>query len=90
MVVLQWTFVLQKGNDFGFAVAQPVFATALSGGATPNDGNYVWEWWYKVQVTDNISITPAIFYLSRPYGQWTQPNQSNNVFGGLIQTQFRF
>jgi hypothetical protein len=41
-------------------------------------------------VSDNISITPAIFYLSRPAGQFTQPNQSNNVFGGLVQTQFRF
>jgi len=29
MVGLQWTDVFQKGNDFGFAVAQPVFATAL-------------------------------------------------------------
>ncbi|MFM1901669.1 MAG: hypothetical protein RLZZ216_2245, partial [Cyanobacteriota bacterium] len=31
MVGLQWTDVFLKGNDFGFAVAQPVFATALTG-----------------------------------------------------------
>ncbi|MCX5939175.1 MAG: iron uptake porin, partial [Cyanobium sp. LacPavin_0920_WC12_MAG_62_9] len=69
MVGLQWTDVFQKGNDFGFAVAQPVFATALNDGVTPNDGNYVWEWWYKIQVTDNITVTPALIYLSRPFGQ---------------------
>jgi hypothetical protein len=51
MVGLQWTEVFAKGNDFGFAVAQPVFATALTGGATPNDGNVVWGWSYKFQVT---------------------------------------
>jgi hypothetical protein len=90
MVGLQWTDVFAKGNDFGFAVAQPVFATALSGGVTPNDGNYVWEWWYKFQLTDNISITPALIYLSRPLGQVTPSGESFSQFGGLVKTTFRF
>jgi len=87
---LQWSDAFAKGNAAGMAVGQPQFATSLRNGQTPQDGNYAWEWWYKFQVSDNISITPAIFYLSRPYGQYTQPGQTNNVFGGLIQTQFRF
>jgi len=90
MVGLQWTDVFQKGNDFGFAVAQPVFATALNDGVTPNDGNYVWEWWYKIQVTDNISVTPALIYLSRPFGQVTPAGESFSQFGGLVKTSFRF
>jgi len=90
MVGLQWTDVFQKGNDFGFAVAQPVFATALTGGVTPNDGNYVWEWWYKFQVTDKISVTPALIYLSRPLGQQTPAGESLSQFGGLVKTSFRF
>ncbi|MCX5952007.1 MAG: iron uptake porin [Cyanobacteria bacterium] len=90
MVGLQWTDVFQKGNDFGFAVAQPVFATALTDGVTPNDGNYVWEWWYKFQVTDNISITPALIYLSRPLGQVTPAGESFSQFGGLVKTSFSF
>jgi hypothetical protein len=87
---LQWADAFAKGNSAGMAVGQPQFATSLRNGRTPQDGNFAWEWWYKFKVSDNISITPAIFYLSRPYGQWTQPGQSNNVFGGLVQTQFRF
>jgi hypothetical protein len=87
---LQWSDAFAKGNSAGMAVGQPQFATSLRNGRTPQDGNFAWEWWYKFKVSDNISITPAIFYLSRPAGQYTQPNQSNNVFGGLIQTQFRF
>ena len=90
LVGLQWTDVFIKGNDFGFAVAQPVFATALSGDVTPNDGNYVWEWWYKFQVSDNITITPALIYLSGPLAQQTPAGQSFSQFGGLIKTSFRF
>ena len=63
---------------------------ACGNGSTPQDGNYVWEWWYKFQVTDNISVTPAIFYLSRPDGQFTASGETSNVFGGLVQTQFKF
>jgi hypothetical protein len=90
MVGLQWSDVFLKGNDFGFAVGQPVFATALSDDVTPNDGNYVWEWWYKFQVTDNITVTPALIYLSRPLGMTTPQGESFSQFGGLIKTSFRF
>jgi len=92
-VGLQWKDAFAKGNALGMAVGQPTFVTALDnndGYDGPNDGNYAWEWWYRFQVTDNISITPALFYLSRPNGQYTANSETNNVFGGLIQTQFRF
>ena len=55
-----------------------------------NDGNYAFEWWYKFQVSNNISITPAIFYLSRPLGQYTGNGFTNNALGGVVQTMFRF
>ncbi len=90
MVGLQWSDAFAKGNTFGMAVGQPVFATALTGGNSPSDGNYAWEWWYKLQVTDAISITPALFYLSRPLGQDTPPGKSFNQLGGLIKTSFNF
>ena len=59
------------------------------------DGNYAWEWWYKFQVTDNISITPALYYLSRPYGAISGRGSANinstfNDFAGLLKTTFRF
>jgi len=53
------------------------------------DGQYAWEWWYMFQVTDNISVTPAIFYLSRPLGTMTQ-GETLNQFGGLVKTTFKF
>ena len=90
MAGLQWTDVFVKGNDFGMAVGQPVFATSLTGAITPDDGGVVWEWWYKFQLTDNISVTPAIIYLSRPLGQTTPNGETFSQFGGLIKTSFKF
>jgi hypothetical protein len=107
-VGLQWADAFIKGNALGMAVGQPTFITSFGNntdvknalGNTPMDGNYAWEWWYKFQVTDNISVTPAIFYLSNPLGQAGSSYQANNGlnnsnaaltnFGGLIKTTFKF
>jgi len=89
-VGLQWEDALMQGNALGMAVGQAPFATRLKGGDTPNDSNYVWEWWYKVQLTDNITVTPALFYLSRPLGGDTPEGKGFNQLGGLIKTSFHF
>jgi hypothetical protein len=105
-VGLQWADVFIKGNAAGMAVGQPTFLTAVSGGnnllgVAPStaivDGNYAWEWWYKFQVTDNISVTPALYYLSAPLGQVSKNVGAVNVngsdfnnFGGFIKTTFKF
>ena len=90
MVGLQWTDVLGKGNDFGFAVAQPVFATATSGDIAPKDGNFIWECWTKIQITDQITLTPAVIYLSRPLGEHTPSGSDLSQLGGLVKTTLRF
>ena len=63
----------------------------------PNDENFALEAYYKFQVSDAISITPAIFWFSRPLGQYTLnygPGTDNkgtlSTLGGLVQTTFRF
>ena len=102
-VGLQWADAFIKGNALGMAVGQSPFVTQTptalrnnsGNGSNPNDGNYAWEWWYKFQVTDNISVTPAIFYLSQAAGQIGKGNGSTgprnfNTFGGLIKTTFKF
>jgi hypothetical protein len=97
-VGLQWSDVFWKGNAFGMAAGQPTFITSVGANMTdnpnlrsPNDGNYAWEWWYKFQVTDNISVTPAVYYLSAPLGQLQKDeSRSLNNFGGLVKTTFRF
>jgi len=106
MLGLQWRDAFVDGNVLGFAVGQNTMVSKMTGNlnavvnasngtnyGAPQDGNWAWEWWYKVQVTDNISITPAIFYLSNPLGQdviFGGNGAFFNSFGYLIKTTFKF
>ena len=98
-VGLKWDDVFDVGNDLGLAFGMPNFATELAGGYTPHDSNYLVELYASFQVTDNIQITPSVFWLSRPLGHYTanlygdqdqSRDSSLGVFGGLIQSVFRF
>jgi hypothetical protein len=101
-VGLQWADAFLQGNTLGLAVGQPKFVTAVDYESDDEsdfvaDGNYASELWYAFQVTDNITVTPAIYYLSRPLGQLTNGagskgdrNDTFNNFGGLIKTTFKF
>ena len=86
MVGLQWSDVLAKGNSFGMGVGQPAFATATRNGADTETDVWAWEWWYQWQVSDAISVTPAILYLNNPGGN----EGGNDQFGALLKTNFRF
>ena len=86
MVGLQWSDVLAEGNSFGMGVGQPAFATATRNGADTESDVWAWEWWYRWQVTDAISVTPALFYLNNPGGNLGNGNQ----VGALIKTSFQF
>jgi hypothetical protein len=91
MVGFQWSDVFMPGNSAGFAFGQAPFTTDqigsnAAGSRNQNKSNsYLWELFYKYQVTDNISITPSVFY-STGY----QQNNYFATFGGVIQTTFRF
>jgi hypothetical protein len=61
MTGLQWADVFAKGNAAGIAVGQPS-NTENASKAT------MLEFFYKYQVSNNISVTPAIFYVSDNQG----------------------
>jgi hypothetical protein len=76
---LQWSDVFAKGNAAGIAVGQPSNSENASKAT-------MLEFFYKYQVSDNISVTPAIFYASDNQGDKT----ASSNWGGVIQTTFRF
>lgn len=106
MLGLEWKDVLDDGNNLGLAIGQPKFLTSFvnnagQGGAF--DSSWLMEAWYKIQVTDALALTPAIFWLPRPRGQLTQagtawtdaalPTSTGatlGVFGAVLKLTVRF
>jgi hypothetical protein len=93
-VGLEWSDVFVDGNSFGMAFGQPTFVTDIdeSAGSTvkTDEGGYAWEFFYKFQVTDNITVTPAIHYLTSPNASNAGGAGLDDAFSGLIKTTFKF
>ena len=76
-VGLEWSDAFIAGNSLGTAI-----------GVTPNtptdgDTSTLWELFYSMPVTDNITITPAIFTIADNDG-------ADDAFGGIVKTTFKF
>jgi len=82
----------KKGNILGvFAGAQPYlgkidFGSGVNAGISTNDRPYHIEAFYKYQLTNNISITPGIIWLTAP----NQNNDNDDAVIGTIRTTFNF
>ena len=87
-VGLEWDDVFLDGNSLGFAVGQPTWIAETDKKNGEEEAGFAYELFYKFQVTDNISVTPAITYLSKPFP--AQDSDGLSAFSGLIKTQFKF
>jgi hypothetical protein len=86
MVGLNWDDVLVDGNKAGLAFGSiGSYVTDTQGTADVDADNNALELWYQYQVTDNISIKPAVFWTNNYAG-----NDNNDTFGALVQTTFKF
>jgi hypothetical protein len=95
MVGLQWSDAFMKGNALGMAIGS-AGETALGVGTggvwrdTAGAGDTLaYELWYKFQVTDNISVTPAIFWIQNDSVVGI-PNSGDDSVGALVKTTFKF
>ena len=77
---LQWSDVFVKGNAAGIAYGQ-----APSADVTGVSDASILEIFYRFRVSDNITITPALFYVDN-----NQRYQDSNKWGGVVQTKFTF
>jgi hypothetical protein len=91
----QWDNAFIKGNAAGVAFGQPSFSN------TPAQSDpWLIEWFYRFQVSDNISVTPTLFYgtgisntRSGTSGGGSGNSATGTTFtglGGVIQTTFKF
>jgi hypothetical protein len=67
---LQWSDVFGAGNNVMLALGAPAQVTALWGLAepAPDDGALALELAGQIRVSDNLSLSPALFWLPRPRG----------------------
>ena len=75
-VALQWQDAFVKGNALGMAYGD----TQIGG---TEKGNTAYELFYKFQVTDNISVTPAFFWINGG-------GENADSTGGVLKTTFKF
>lgn len=78
----------RDGDLLAFLVGQPpklVSGTDLRLGKDP-DTSLHFELFYRFGVTDNISITPGVFWITNP----EHDRDNEDIFIGAIRTTFRF
>jgi hypothetical protein len=95
MVGLQWADLFMKGNALGMAIGTSgqlqTGAPTTRGIVTDNgESNLAYELWYKFQVTDNISVTPAFFWIENSQVQGGTTSSGDDTYGALIKTTFKF
>ncbi|MGV0107247.1 Porin [Nostoc sp. DSM 114160] len=92
MAGIHFNDLFKSGNTAGILFGQPLFRSDAGGSAqlTPTGENratpYHLEAYYRLQVTDNISITPGAFVLFNPEGN--SNNDTTTV--GVLRTTFTF
>ena len=85
MVGLDWDNVFIDGNKAGVGFGSiGSYITDTKGSADVDRDNNALELWYDYQVTDNISVKPAVF--------WTNNYDSDDddKFGAVVITTFKF
>ena len=89
MVGMNWKDAFIEGNKLGIGLGSySSYATDVKGTGYPDDQNFAIEGYYDFQVTDNIKITPAVFWVDQAYGQ--EQVKGQNKLGGLVKTTFKF
>ena len=77
-VGLQWQDLLNPDDKVGLALAQP---TKLDNETTDP---FAWELYYSYKANDSVTVTPTIF------GGTDREGDSEDVFGAVVQTVFKF
>ena len=87
MVGLQWSLPWKAADAAGVAIGQPAHSPGATGG-----NPWLLEGFYRYQISNNLSLTPALFY-----GSGVSTSNTNdggqpifNGLGGVIQTTLSF
>ena len=90
MVGLNWKDAFIDGNKLGIGFGSySSYATEVKDASSDSDdAPFAIEGYYDIQVTDNITVTPAIFYITNADG--INQADGEDSLGGLVKTTFKF
>ena len=88
MVGLNWKNAFLEGNKLGLVFGSYSSYTKEVKDEGPDDENFAIEGYYDFQVTDNITVTPAVFWIQDADGDASV--SGSDSFGGLVKTTFKF
>jgi len=77
-VGLQWADIINADDKIGLALAQPTMHD------DETNSPLAYELYYSYQANDNVTVTPTIF------GGTDRDGGTEDVFGALVQTTFKF
>ena len=80
----------KEGNLLGFVVGREPYLDKLEAASSlrsfRNDESWHIEGFYKYQLTDNISVTPGVIWVTNP----NQDNHNDDIIIGTLRTTFMF
>ncbi|MEG4312009.1 MULTISPECIES: iron uptake porin [unclassified Microcoleus] len=80
----------KEGNLLGFVVGREPYLDKLEAASSlrsfRNDDSYHVEGFYKFQLSDNISVTPGVIWVTNP----NQNDQNDDIIIGTLRTTFTF
>jgi carbohydrate-selective porin OprB len=92
MAGLYFQDLLKEGNTAGLLFGQPLYRVDAGGAARLTEPGvdratpYHLEAFYKVKVSDNVSVTPGAFLLFNPEGD----ANNDTTLVGVLRTTFTF
>ncbi len=86
---LVWNDLFGQGNNLGFALGSPAHVTAITTPAQGpvDDRGLAYELYYRIVVSDQLTLTPALFWLPRPRGALTASGDPATVLGSPLPSQ---
>jgi hypothetical protein len=89
-VTLAFPDLGKEGNLLGFVLGREPYLDKLEAASSlrsfSNDNSYHLEGFYKFQLSDNISVTPGVIYVTNP----DQNDDNDDIFIGTLRTTFTF
>ena len=82
-VGLSWEDAFGKGNSVLLAVGAPAHVTGLGGlaGIAADDSGLAFELASRIRLSDGFSVTPAVFWLTRPRGAMATTASLSDALG---------